>query len=120
MKNNGVFSCPSRGEAPNASPGSERYRYGHYGINPNLINAPKTLSPRSKALFIGEVVELWHRGEWKFGDICKSNASEFRYISVIHDGWVNYLAMDCSAHAVKVAPRRGLDCPEMRHIFSLK
>ena len=110
VKNDSVFNCPARGVAQYSLGGEyKRYRMGHYGINPNYINNPRERNIKQRALFIGEIVNVWHKGEWKFGDIACGNSGEFRYTSVIHDGYVSYLAMDGSAHSIKVVPKRGLD-----------
>lgn len=116
VKNDKVFNCPSRHRiAPNSLGGDyKRYREGHYGINPNYIKNPKENNIRQRALFIGEITNHFHRGTydsngqggymwWDCGDVAwAANGDEFKFTNAIHDGFVNYLSMDCSVHSIKV------------------
>lgn len=127
VKNNGVFSCPTRGLASNASILNNsgdwrRFRWGHYGLNPNYVNHPSEKFINQKALLVGEIVDVWHRGSYGAGmcymngDICDTLDEEFQYTSTIHDGFVSYVAMDGSAHTVHVLKKIGLSGSRLMYL----
>lgn len=139
VKNVGVFNCPARATSvkqslqnlqmnatSNGSTGDIGYRLGHYGLNPKLVldydlgERLNINTANPKAILIGEVQSYWSYfnaggvSNCRWGDVAWTTSSEFRYIDNIHAGWVNYVAFDGSAHAVKVEPGHGLDYhPEM-------
>lgn len=111
LNNAQVFVCPSRAQHPPHCVSGSRivlHPWGHYGINWHFSGVSKILSNiRPAALLYSEIVD-YYRNELYEGALGKSNNSEFMWVESIHNGVVNYVACDGSAHTLECIGSYGI------------